>query len=375
MKRVLILANNSVGLYNFRIELIEKLIEQDYEVYFAVPQSKKDGKVKLIINSGAKYIQTNMNRRGTNPLEDIKLIYEYKKIIKKTNPDVILTYTIKPNIYGTYAASKYGKPVIMNITGIGSAFTNPKLKYIVSTLYKQACKKAHLIFFQNESNYSLFISRKIASSNKSKIIPGSGVNIGKFRPMKKTKEDDIIRFLFIGRIMREKGIEEYLQVAEKITNKFTNVEFQILGRFEEEKYKDVILNNKNPRIKYLGVSEDVRNEIREVDCIVNPSYHEGMSNVLLEGAAMGKPLIASNIPGCKEIIDEGYNGYLFEVKSVESMEEKIIKFIELDDKIKEYMGGNSRKKVEKEFDRNIVINEYIKAINNILKEGYEYESL
>ncbi|NLZ34965.1 MAG: glycosyltransferase family 4 protein [Clostridiales bacterium] len=131
------------------------------------------------------------------------------------------------------------------------------------------------------------------------------------------------------------------------------------------------------KIKFLILIEfeKIRNKIQEIDCIVNPSYHEGMSNVLLEGAAMGKPLIASNIPGCKEIIDEGYNGYLFEVKSVESMEEKIIKFIELDDKIKEYMGGNSRKKVEKEFDRNIVINEYIKAINNILKEGYEYESL
>ena len=165
--------------------------------------------------------------------------------------------------------------------------------------------------------------------------------------MEKTIEDDIIRFLFIGRIMKEKGIEEYLQVADKITNKFTNVEFQILGRFEEERYKDVILNIKNSRIKYLGVSDDVRNEIREVDCIVNSSYHEGMSNVLLEGAAMGKPLIASNIPGCKEIIDEGYNGYLFEVKSVESMEEKIIKFIELDDKIKEYMGGILGKRLKK----------------------------
>ena len=222
---------------------------------------------------------------------------------------------------------------------------------------------------------SLFINNKLVERSKCSLIPGSSVNIEKFKPMKKTKEDDIIRFLFIGRIMKEKGIEEYLQVAKNITSKYSNVEFQILGSFEEDRYKDIIYNNKNKGIKYLGRSDDVRNEIREVDCIVNPSYHEGMSNVLLEGAAMGKPLIASNIPGCKEIIEEGYNGYLFEVRSVKSMEEKLIKLIELDKEEKDIMGKNSRKKVEKEFDRNIVINEYMKVINDILEEGCQHESI
>lgn len=370
MRRVLILANSSEGLYNFRIELIKELISQNYDTYFVVPQSKEDDKVKLITSYGAKYIQTNINRRGINPLQDLKLICAYKKIIKKINPDVILTYTIKPNIYGTYAASKYNIPVIMNITGLGSAFANQRLRPIVMLLYKYACKKANMVFFQNKSNHSLFISNKLVELDKTKIIPGSGVNIDKFKPLNKQKEDGITRFIFIGRIMKEKGIEEYLQAAENITKKYDNIEFQILGIFEEERYKDVILNTKNPRIKYLGVSNDVRNEIRDVDCIVNPSYHEGMSNVLLEGAAMGKPLIASNIPGCKEIIDEDKNGYLFDVKSVKSMEEKIIKFIELDAESKKKMGENSRKKVEKEFDRTIVIREYLDGINKIIKERW-----
>lgn len=369
MKKVLILANNSVGLYNFRFELIKELLKQGYEVYFSLPESPEDEKVKLMIEAGAKHIQTYINRRGINPFEDLKLIKEYKKIIKKVNPDVVLTYTIKPNIYGTYVASRYKKPVIMNITGIGTAFNNSKLKHIVITLYKYACNKAHFVFFQNESNYSLFVSNKLIDPSKTKIIPGSGVNIDKFKPIAKQSQDEIIRFLFIGRLMKEKGIEEYLQVSNKITKEYPNVEFQILGQFEEGKYKDIILNNKNAKIKYLGVSNDVRNEIREVDCIVNPSFHEGMSNVLLEGAAMGKPLIASNIPGCKEIINDGYNGYLFEVKSPVSLEDKIISFIELDNKQRELMGKNSRKKVEAEFDRNIVINEYMKAINDILNSG------
>ncbi|MGI6423712.1 MAG: glycosyltransferase [Tepidanaerobacteraceae bacterium] len=170
--------------------------------------------------------------------------------------------------------------------------------------------------------------------------------------------------------MKEKGIEEYLEVAEKITKEFTNIEFQILGPFEEKQYKNTILNNKNNKIRYLGISDDVRNEIKEVDCIVHPSYHEGMSNVLLEGAAMGKPLIASDIPGCKEIIEDGYNGYLFEVKSVKSLEEKLVQFINLDDSTRELMGKNSRNKVVKEFDRKIVIDEYMRAINTVIKEGY-----
>ncbi|MFJ7681461.1 glycosyltransferase family 4 protein [Peribacillus butanolivorans] len=373
MKKVLILANNSIGLYNFRIELIKELIKQQYEVYFSLPEQVDDEKVQLIIKAGAKHIQTHINRRGINPFEDWKLIKEYKKIITEVNPDLLLTYTIKPNIYGTYAANTINVPVIMNITGIGTSLTNSKLKKIVINLYKYACKKAKYVFFQNKSNYTLFISKKIVSHDKTVILPGSGVNTNKFIPVTKTKEDEKIRFLFIGRLMKEKGIEEFLDAANALLNRYENIEFQILGPFEEEKYKEIMLKNKNKQIRYLGTSNDVRTEIREVDCIVNPSYHEGMSNVLLEAAAMGKPLIASDIPGCKEIVEDGLNGYLFEVKLTSSLEERLIKFIELEIEEKEIMGKRSRSKVEAEFDRSIVIDEYMKIINNIVKKGDKNE--
>ncbi len=368
MKKILILANNSIGLYNFRNELIEKLIKDQYKVYFTVPQEKNDLNVKKIMDLGAKYIHTPMNRRGMNPYEDLKLINTYKRIIKEVNPDIILTYTIKPNIYGNYAASKYKIPVIMNITGIGTSLATGKLKELVKLMYRYAGNKSRKVFFQNKGNHNFFIENKLVDKEITKIIPGSGVNIDRFIPLGKTRKDDIIRFLFIGRLMKDKGIEEYLEAANNITKKYSNVEFQILGSFEEEKYKNIIENNKNKQIKYLGRSDDVRNEIREVDCIVNPSYHEGMSNVLLEGGAMGKALIASNIPGCKEIIDEGKNGYLFEVKSVKDLEKKLIKFIELSLEEKKQMGKESRLKIEKEFDRNIVVNEYMETIESILNK-------
>ncbi|NLM44845.1 MAG: glycosyltransferase family 4 protein [Clostridiales bacterium] len=374
-KRVLILANNAVGLYNFRFELICELFKQGLEVHFAVPETIEDKKVQLIIDAGAKYLHTPLNRRGTNPFEDLKLIMQYKKVMKTINPDVVLTFTIKPNIYGTYVASKFNKPVIMNVTGIGSSLVSGNLKKVVKNLYKHACEKADIVFFENEDNRCFFIHNKIVNYKKTVLLPGAGVNINKYRPVEKRYKSDKIKFLFIGRIMKEKGIEEYLEAANNITKKYTNTEFQILGPFEEKQYETLILKNKNSNIKYLGVSDDVRNEIKEIDCIVHPSYHEGMSNVLLEGAAMGKPLIASNIPGCKEIIEDGHNGYLFQVKSVKSLEEKLEKFINLNDHAKELMGKNSRNKVLKEFDRKIVIDKYIKAINTVLKEGNKNESI
>jgi glycosyltransferase involved in cell wall biosynthesis len=366
LKRILILANNAGGLYNFRIELVCELIKQNYGVYFAVPQPQEHNKVQQILATGAKYIHTPMNRRGTNPLEDLKLVGQYKKIMKSVDPDLVLTYTIKPNIYGTFVANKFNKPVVMNITGIGSSLAAGKLKHIIKRMYKYVCRRARVVFFQNRGNHGFFVENGIVNKNISRLIPGSGVNIDKFTPLAKTRVDDVIRYLYIGRIMKEKGIEEYLEAAAKVTDRYPQTEFQILGSFEEEQYKRLVLYNENKKINYLGRSEDVRKEIREVDCIVHPSYHEGMSNVLLEGAAMGKPLLASNIPGCKEIIKEGYNGFLFNKGSVQDLKEKLLTFINLDHQTRLDMGKNSRKKVVKEFDRNIVIKAYLDEINNIL---------
>lgn len=366
MKRLLILSNAAGGLYNFRFELIQRLINDGYEVYFSVPNPEDHPKVVFLQELGAKYIRTVINSRGFNPFVELKLIGSYIRIIKKINPDIILTYTVKPNLYGTFSATLYKVPVIMNITGIGSSLVSGRLKYLVKKLYKYVCQKASCVFFQNESNRNYFVTNSIADKEQTRLIPGSGVNVDKFKPANKKTQTEKLKFLFIGRIMKEKGIVEYLKAAEKITKKHKNIEFQILGSIVDNSLRDEVVNNEN--VIYLGRSDDVRNEIREVDCIVNPSYHEGMSNVLLEGAAMAKPLLASDIPGCREIVDEGRNGFLFEARSTCSLESKLIQFIELDDEQRKAMGERSRKKVIKHFDRNIVINQYIQSINKILEK-------
>ncbi|HOL83651.1 MAG TPA: glycosyltransferase family 4 protein, partial [Caldisericia bacterium] len=342
-----------------------------FEIYFSIPESKNDTRVKKLIELGCNYVETNLDRRSMNPFKDLNLVKQYETIVKKIRPNIIISYTIKPNIYGSYVAKKYKIPIIITVTGLGSGFNNNNTKWLVERMYRHACKNAYTIFFQNEANYNYFIENKIAKKDKSKIIPGSGVNLEKFKPMEKTKEDGIVRFLFIGRIMKEKGIEEYLKAAEYIADKYSNVEFQILGSFEEEKYKEIILNNNNSKIKYLGVSYDVRNEIKEIDCIINPTYHEGMSNVLLEGAAMAKPLLASNVPGCREIVDNGVNGYLFEPKNETSLIKTIEKFLSQNESDRIRMGIASRQKVERTFDRNLVIDVYLEEIARILKSKKE----
>jgi len=371
MAKILVLNNLIESLYNFRYELLERLINEEFEIYFSIPESKNDTRVKKLIELGCNYVETNLDRRSMNPFKDLNLVKQYETIVKKIRPNIIISYTIKPNIYGSYVAKKYKIPIIITVTGLGSGFNNNNTKWLVERMYRHACKNAYTIFFQNEANYNYFIENKIAKKDKSKIIPGSGVNLEKFKPMEKTKEDGIVRFLFIGRIMKEKGIEEYLKAAEYIADKYSNVEFQILGSFEEEKYKEIILNNNNSKIKYLGVSYDVRNEIKEIDCIINPTYHEGMSNVLLEGAAMAKPLLASNVPGCREIVDNGVNGYLFEPKNETSLIKTIEKFLSQNESDRIRMGIASRQKVERTFDKNLVIDAYLEEIARILKSKKE----
>lgn len=365
MKKVLILANSVVGLHNFRYELIEKLISLNFDVYFSVPEEPHHALVQRLTDLGATSICTVMDRRGMRPVKEIRLYRSYVRIIKETKPDIILTYTIKPNIYGTIASSKFSKPVIMNVTGLGSAINSSKLKSVFLALYKKACSQASTVFFQNKSNLNYFLENKIIDRTKVRLIPGSGVNVTKYSPSPKKINDGITRFLFIGRLMYDKGIEEFIEAANIITEQFPKVIFQVLGPLEEEKYRNVFNQKTQSSFQYLGVSEDVRAEISNADCVVNPSHHEGMSNVLLESAAMGKPLIATRIPGCEEIIDDGKNGYLYEATSAKDLIRKLKLFISTSDIEREKMGNYSREKVSKEFNRDIIVSEYISEIDNL----------
>lgn len=362
--RVLVLSNNAGGLYRFRAELLEALIKEGHEVSFCVPEEANDCSVKKLTALGCGFLRTTMNRRGINPFDDARLVIRYIRVIREKRPDVVLSFTIKPNVYGAFAAGLFRVPIIITVTGLGTSFFSKRLGGIVRRLYKQACKQAVAVFFQNTSNKDVFLENRIVDLGKALLVPGSGVNVEKFKPTPKTKDDGVVRFLFIGRIMRDKGIEEYLHAAKELREKYPDTEFQILGPFEEEQYR-IVIEQSNSAVVYLGVSDDVRTFIREADCIVHPSYHEGMSNVLLEGAAMGKPLIASNIPGCREVVEDGVNGFLFEPRSSESLARKLEAFLCLERHEWLIMGARSREKVARDFDRNVVVRAYTRMVNGI----------
>lgn len=360
--KILIISNEPNSTYVLRKEVIKKIVENGYDVYLTMPYGDRVENFKDI---GVNFIESKLNRRGTNPYSDYKLYRQYKKIIKFVRPDVILTYTIKPNIYGGLAAAKYNMPYIANITGLGSALENKSLiQKLLIVMYKRAFRKINTVFFQNEENRQFFIDRKIALG-KHDLLPGSGVNLEKFKEVPYPDKEKI-RFIFIARIMKEKGIDYYLNATTHFMSKYDNLEFHILGAYEED-YKEILLRyEKENKIIYHGAVRDVREYLKDIHAIIHPTYYpEGMSNVLLEAAAIGRPGITSNRSGCREIINHGKTGFIFENQNQEDLFEQIEKFIVLPYEEKALMGLEARKKVEQEFDRNIVVRKYLEKIKEL----------
>lgn len=364
--KILILANNDLGLYNFRKELIERLILEKNEIYISLPNGKR---VKDLEELGCKYIETEVDRRGTNPVKDCKLLLKYFKILKQIKPNIVLTYTIKPNIYGGVACRIKKIPYICNITGLGTATENESIvQKLIIKLYKFALKKVKCCFIQNKENFKFIIDNKIAKEEKCKLIPGSGVNLEKFRLLQ-YPSDDKIEFLFIGRVMKEKGIDQYLEMAEHIKKKYPNTVFHVLGFCEEEYEIKLKQLEEKGIIKYHRLQDDIIPFIQNSHCTVHPTYYpEGMSNVLLESSASGRPIITTNRSGCREIIEDNKNGYIVREKDSKDLIDKVEKFIKLSNEEKRKMGLYGRKKMEKEFDRNIVIDAYINEIRPPRKE-------
>lgn len=360
--RILILANFGMGLYKFRKEILKELIEKGNEVYISLPYDEYVAKLEAL---GCKYFETRVDRRGTNPIADLKLMVSYIKLIKRIKPKVVLTYTIKPNVYGGIACRITRTPYITNITGLGTSVENRGLmQKIALGLYRLGLKKSNCVFFQNKPNRQFFIDRKIVVG-RTRLIPGSGVNLKQHVLEKYPQNDRIIRFLFIGRIMKAKGIDELLQAAKIIKEKYLNVEFDLVG-FCEGNYSQLLKDYEEIGvINYLGQQDDVHSFIMNSSATILPSYHEGTANVLLESASTGRPVLASKVTGCIETFDEGVSGFGFEVKNVKSLTESIIKFIELPYEQKKAMGIAGRKKMEQEFDRQIIINAYIDEINSL----------
>ncbi len=362
MKKILIIVNRFNTITNFRSELVEALLRYGYKVYLSTP---KDEALEYLEKQGLEIIDTQIERRGKNPFKDFQLIRTYKKIIKEIKPNIILTYTIKPNIYGNIAAKKYKVPVISTVTGLGDAVENKGILQKFLIFLMRIMKKAKVVVFQNESNLQ-FCEKHKTINNNAVLVNGSGVNLDKFVFVENLNDQKLTRFLFVGRMLKDKGIEELKEAYLNLYEKNKNISLTLIGDYTPG-YEAFFDGLEEYNIFYKGYQSDVRPFLKECDAIVLPSYHEGMANVLLEAAASGRAIIASDIAGCRETFDDGVTGIAFESKNVESLRCAMEKFAELT-KVKQIeMGLLGRKKVEEQFDRVDVVNEYMSEIEKHIK--------
>lgn len=364
MKKVVLLANDTTYVYNLRLALIMELIKEHYEVHIISEILSFEKELKEI---GCKLINIDVGRHGTNPFSDINLMRNYKKCLKVINPDFVLSYNIKPNIYGGMACKKLKTKFMPNITGLGTALEYPGLmQKITILLNKIGLKRANVVFFQNSENLDFFKKNKILSKDtKMVLLPGSGVDLDKHTLLEYPK-DNITKFLFIARIMKDKGIDIYLDTAKYIKEKYPNTEFHICGYCDDDKYKSIIKEYEEKNIViYHGEQKNMLPFFKEANCIVHPSYYpEGMSNVLLEAAAHGRPIICTNRSGCRETVDDKKTGFIVPIKNTEEVIKAVESFINMNYKARRQMGLNGRKKIEIEFDRSIVVEKYIKEIKS-----------
>jgi len=327
-----------------------------------------DNYSQKIIDAGFEFHDIEMNAQGINPLEDLKTTYQFYTLFKKISPDVICQYTIKPNIYGSLMARLLNIKMINNIAGLGTLFIKENLvTKIAKILYKISQSKADRVFFQNRDDLALFTAEGIVKAEKCDVLPGSGVDTNRFKPHYKEKSEKI-RFLLIARMIWEKGIGEYVQAAREIKKTYPNVEFCLLGFLDVEnpgaitkEEMDVWVNE--GVINYLGVSDSVDEVIQSAECVVLPSYYrEGTPKTLLESGSAGKPIITTDNVGCRDVVDDGINGYICEPRLWEDLAAKIEKFLALTDEERLEMGKRSREKMVREFDEKIVIDKYLELL-------------
>ena len=358
MSKILILTNHSYMLYRFRTELIRELMK-DHEVVLSMPFV---GHEEDFMAMGLKCIETEVDRRGINPKRDLKLLNFYRKLLKAEKPDMVITYSIKPNIYGGWACQFSGIPYCANVQGLGTAFQKPGLAQMVTVMYRTALLKAKTVFFENQGNANEFLSRHIIPEKKVTVLNGAGINLEAY-DAKPYPENDRVRFLYLGRLMAEKGVGELLTAMKRLYQELGDrVALDIVGFYDDEacraQAEELVAMG---AAVFHGFQPEPRPYYAGADCVVLASYHEGMSNVLLEASAMARPVITSDIYGCREAVDEGVTGLLCTVKDADSLYEQMKKMALLSREEREQMGLAARKKMERQFDKRIVVKNTIDA--------------
>lgn len=331
----------------------------------------RDEYVPLLEELGCQCVHLPIDKNGSNPLMDLVLCLRYYGALRSLRPKAFLGYTIKPNIYGSIAAHLLGIPVVNNIAGLGSIFIRETfLTRVVRSLYKIALRRSHQVFFQNEDDLKLFSKLGLVSRQAAGLLPGSGVNLDNYVPEPPVTQDTRpYRFLMVARVLKNKGVEEYVEAARRLRSAGVNAEFQLLGALDAANPNSIPAEKiaewgSAGLLSYLGKTDDVRPYLANADCVVLPSYREGVPRALLEAAAMARPIIATDVTGCRDAVEDGINGFLCEVKNAASLAEKMQNMLSLAPARRVAMGLAGRRKVEAEFDEQLVIHKYVSAIES-----------
>lgn len=356
--KILIITNHSYMLYRFRRELIAEL-QKEHEVVLSMPFVGHEDDFQAM---GLRCINTDVDRRGINPKTDLKLMKTYRDLLRAECPDMVITYSIKPNIYAGMMCSIMKIPFCANVQGLGTAFQRKRLAQFVTALYRTALKKAKVVFFENEGNAQEFIDRKILPREKITVLPGAGINLERY-PLTDYPQNDRVRFLYLGRIMKEKGIDELFSAMRRLYSDLGNkVQLDLVGFFDDDYEAEIKSLADDGIAVFHGFQTEPAPYYAAADCVVLPSYHEGLSNVLLEAAAIGRPVITSDIHGCKETVDPNTSGLLCRVKDADDLYQKMLEMANMCRPEREKMGLAGRRKVAREFEKNMVVKKTIDAI-------------
>lgn len=364
--RIAVVLNTSWNIYNFRMNLVRKLIDEGHEVHTIAP---RDNFTSRLTEAGCIHHNITMDSRGANPVKDAALIFELFFIYKRIRPDIILQYTIKPNIYGTLAAAMLRIPVINNVCGLGTVFLKANLVSAVAILlYRFSFRFASRVFFQNPDDLELFVKKKMVPAGAVDLVPGSGIDLGRFQPVP-FRRNKVFTFLLISRLITDKGVLDYIDAAKALQAQGIEASFQVLGTMDPEHKRGIKTKSihewiENNVIEYLGTTVDVRKFIENADCIVLPSYREGTPRTLLEAASSAKPIIATDVPGCNHVVINDYNGFLCRMKDPSDLADKMRQLSECPDEKLQRFGLNGRLKMEAEYNESLVINKYLRALES-----------
>lgn len=358
---IVLTSNSSWSIYRFRRYWIEQLLAAGYAVFVLAP---RDDYTERLLALGVQYEHIPLDRCGINPLQDLRLCWRYARLLRRIRPAILMSYTIKPVIYASLAARLVGVPTIFAvITGLGYTFAgdDPKRRFVQAIgtrLYRLALRGARRVFFLNEEQRRFFIERRLVAASQTRRLPGEGIDTEYFAPRESSARADHFAVLMVARLLKDKGVEEFLAAAQLLRPRHPRLRFQLLGPFDEnpaairrealQRFQD------DGSIEYLGAVDDVRPYLARSDLMVLPSYSEAMPLSLLEAMSMAKPVVATDIPGCRELVCEGENGYLAQARSAESLACAIEKVYQLDPVQRQRMGEASRRIVLRQYRNEVV---------------------